>query len=186
MATVFVISGPSGAGKGTIIALILASVAGLTRSVSATTRSARDGEQDGVHYHFLDRREFERRVEAGAFLEWVEYGGNRYGTLRSDVEGRLSEGYDVILEIELCGARAVRGAMPEAALVFIAPPSVAELAERLRRRATDSSSAIAIRLAIAETELAAADEFDLVVVNDIAERAALEVAGFITERRKGA
>jgi guanylate kinase len=186
VASVFVISGPSGAGKGTIIALVLDSLDRLSRSISATTRAPRAGEVDGVHYHFLEHAEFEARVASGAFLEWVEYGDNLYGTLRSDVEGRLAEGNDVILEIELRGARAVRRAMPEAALVFIAPPSMAELAERLRRRATDSSTAIATRLAIAETELAAAEEFDLVVVNDVAERAAGEVTGFIARRRKGA
>jgi guanylate kinase len=153
--------------------------------VSATTRSPRPGERDGEHYHFLSREAFEAEVDAGAFLEWVEYSGNRYGTLRSDVERRLDAGYDVILEIELRGARAVRRSLPDVAMVFIAPPSVADLAERLRRRATDSDEAIAIRLEIAATELAAADEFDLVVVNDVAERAAAEVAAFIRERHKG-
>jgi guanylate kinase len=133
----------------------------------------------------LSRDGFERLVKSNAFLEWVEYGGNLYGTLRSDVERRCEAGYDVILEIELRGARAVRRSLPEVSMIFIAPPSVADLAERLRKRATDSAAAIATRLEIAATELAAADEFDLVVVNDVAERAAAEVAAFITERHEG-
>jgi len=181
---VFVVSGPSGAGKGTIIGRLLECLDGLQRSVSATTRAPRPGEVDGEHYHFLSRDEFERRVDGGEFLEWVEYGGNLYGTLRCDVEGRLAAGYDVVLEIELRGARVVRRALPKAAAVFIAPPSEAELAARLRKRATDSAEAIAARLAIARQELAAAAEFDLVVVNDTVERAADEVAAFIRRRRE--
>lgn len=179
------ISGPSGAGKGTIIKLVLATVHDLVTSVSATTRSPRHGEVDGMHYRFFTRDRFERAVAAGEFLEWVEYGGNLYGTLRSDVEARLANSYDVILEIELRGARAVRASVPEATLVFIAPPSMAELDERLRGRATESDEAIARRLQIAEEEVAAAGEFDAMVVNDVAERAAAEVAAIIAKRRKG-
>jgi guanylate kinase len=124
-------------------------------------------------------------VAEGLFLEWVEYGGDLYGTLRSEVEARLGEGYDVILEIELRGARAVRRALPEAVLMFIAPPSFDELAARLRGRGTDSDEASARRLDIARTEMAAASEFDVVVVNDDADRAAAEAAAIIAERRKG-
>jgi guanylate kinase len=183
--SVFVVSGPSGAGKGTIIALVREQVGRLVRSVSATTRAPRPGEQDGREYYFMDRAAFIRAVEAGDFLEWVDYSGELYGTLRAEVEKRLAAGDDVILEIELAGARAVRAAMPDALALFIAPPSLAELADRLRRRGTESDACIARRLHIAETEVAAAHEFDHVIVNDDAERAAREVAAIIESRRKG-
>jgi len=123
-------------------------------------------------------------VAAGDFLEWVEYSGNLYGTLRSEVEAKLAAGDDVILEVELIGARAVRQAMPEAISVFVAPPSLAELAERLRGRGTETAAAIAKRLDRAETEVAAAQEFDHIVVNDDAGRAADEVAAIIAAQRK--
>ena len=179
------ISGPSGAGKGTVIALVRRLLDHVVGSVSATTRAPRPGEQDGREYFFVERAAFERGVAAGEFLEWVEYSGNMYGTLRSDVQAKLAVGDDVILEIELIGARAVRKAMPAAVSVFIAPPSMSELGQRLRGRGTESDEAIARRLHIAETEVAAAGEFDHVVVNDDAERAAAEVAAIIAERRKG-
>jgi guanylate kinase len=179
-----VISGPSGAGKGTVTALVMQRVGRLVKSVSATTRAPRPGERDGREYFFLDRPGFERAAAAGEFLEWVEYSGDLYGTLRVEVETALGRGEDVILEIELVGARNVRRTLPEAVSVFIAPPSMAELAQRLRGRGTESDEAVARRLRIAETEVAAAGEFDHVVVNDDAGRAAEEVAAIITARRK--
>lgn len=139
-----------------------------------------------MHYHFLSRPAFEDAVTRGEFLEWVEYSGNLYGTLRREVEGKLAAGTDVLLEIELVGARAVRAAMPAAVQVLVAPPSFAELASRLRGRATEGERAIESRLSIAQHELAAAAEFDHVVVNDDAEHAAAEVAAIIRDRRKGA
>jgi guanylate kinase len=153
-------------------------------SVSATTRAPRPGEVDGREYHFLDETTFRRAVASGDFLEWVEYSGNLYGTLRSEVEAKLTDGDDVILEIELIGARLVRKTMPEAISVFIAPPSMSELAERLRGRGTETAAAIAKRLHRAETEVAAAKEFDHVVVNDEAGRAADEVAAIIEAQRR--
>ena len=132
----------------------------------------------------MDEAAFRAAVASGDFLEWVEYSGNLYGTLRSEVEARLAAGDDVILEIELLGARAVRKTMPEAISVFIAPPSMAELAERLRGRGTETAAAIAQRLHRAETEVAAAKEFDHVVVNDEAGRAADEVAAIIEGQRR--
>jgi len=133
----------------------------------------------------MTRSAFARAVEEGAFVEWVEYSGDLYGTLRREVEDKLAGGDDVLLEIELRGARSVRAAMPEARLVFIAPPSLEELGRRLRGRGTESDAAIARRLGIAETEVAAAGEFEYVVVNDDAERAAAELAGIINAERKG-
>jgi guanylate kinase len=175
MAKVFVITGPSGVGKGTLIQRLCQRVPGLELSVSATTRRPRAGEVDGRDYHFLDRAEFDRRARAGEFLEHATYSGNRYGTLRSEVERRLEAGRSVVLEIEVQGARQVRAAMPEAVLVFIAPPDPAALRERLERRGTDSEEAIAERLRVAELELAAREEFPHVVVNDDIERAAAEL-----------
>ncbi len=180
------VSGPSGAGKGTIIALVKQRMDHVVTSVSATTRAPRPGEVDGREYHFLDRAGFERAVAAGDFLEWVEYSGHLYGTLRREVESKVAAGDDVILEIELVGARAARRALPEAVSVFIAPPSMAELAQRLRGRGTETAEAIARRLRRAEAEVAAAQEFDHIVVNETAGRAADEVAALIRERRKEA
>lgn len=134
-------------------------------AVSATTRARREGEQDGRDYRFLDPAEFESRVQAGEFAEHVTYAGNRYGTLLSEVEAPLAEGRSVVLEIELQGARAVRRALPDAVSVFIAPPTLDELGERLRRRATDTEDEIAQRLETGRIELAARGEFDYTIVN---------------------
>jgi guanylate kinase len=172
MAKVFVITGPSGVGKGTLIERLLERVPELELSVSATTRPPRPGEVDGRDYHFLSPEEFDRRVEAGEFLEHASYSGNRYGTLRQEVERRLAEGRSVVLEIEVQGARQVRDAMPDAVLIFIAPADPAALRERLEGRATDPPEAIEERLRTAEMELGAQDEFPHVVVNDEVQKAA--------------
>jgi len=175
MGKVFVITGPSGVGKGTLIERLLEHVPELELSVSATTRDPRPGEVDGRDYHFLTPEEFERRVEAGDFLEHATYSGNRYGTLREEVERRLEEGRSVVLEIEVQGARQVREAMPEAVQIFVAPPDPAALRERLEGRGTDSAAAIERRLRTAETELEAQEEFPHVVVNDEVQNAASEL-----------
>jgi guanylate kinase len=175
MAKVFVITGPSGVGKGTLISQLLERVPGLELSVSATTREPREGEVEGRDYHFLSPQEFDRRIEADDFLEFATYSGNRYGTLRSEVRKRLDAGHSVVLEIEVQGARQVRAAMRESIQVFIAPPDPAVLRQRLESRGADSADAIDARLEVAEQELAAQDEFAYRIVNDDLQRAAGEL-----------
>jgi guanylate kinase len=171
VAKVFVITGPSGVGKGTLIRSLFDRVPELQLSVSATTRAPRPGEQDGVAYHFLDRSEFDSRVDAGDFVEWAEYSGNRYGTLRSELTSTLEQGRPVVLEIEVQGARQVREKLPEAVQVFIAPPSPETLRTRLVGRGTDTPEQVQRRLETAAAELAAQPEFPHVVINDRLEEA---------------
>jgi guanylate kinase len=166
VARVFVITGPSGVGKGTLIRGLMARLPELALSVSATTRAPRPGEEDGVHYHFLSREDFDERVAAGDFVEHADYAGRSYGTLRSELDGRIEAGEPVVLEIEVQGARQVRAAMPEAVQVFIAPPSLEALRTRLVGRGTDDEDEVERRLRVAEQELAARPEFAHVVVND--------------------
>jgi guanylate kinase len=182
LARVFVITGPSGVGKGTLIRSLRARIPELDLSVSATTRGARPGEQDGVDYHFLDDDEFEARVRAGDFVEHARYSGRRYGTLRSDLEKRLADGRPVVLEIEVQGARQVREAMPEAMQVFIAPPGEAALRARLVGRGTDDAEQVEARLATAREELRAQGEFPHVVVNDRLEDAVAALEEVVREQ----
>ena len=182
MSSVYVITGPSGVGKGTLIRALRRAIPELELSTSATTRAPRAGEVDGVDYHFLDPAEFDRRVDAGDFLEHATYSRNRYGTLRSEVDERVARGVPVVLEIEVQGARQIRESMPEAVQIFIAPPSPEALRERLRGRGTDSDEVIDARLRVAVEELAAQDEFRHTVVNDEVERAAADLAAIVRAR----
>jgi guanylate kinase len=182
---VFVITGPSGVGKGTLIRGLLERVPELELSVSATTRAPRPGEQAGVDYHFLTPEEFDRRVAAGDFLEHATYSGNRYGTLRSELERRLRSGAGVVLEIEVQGARHVRGAMPDAVAVFIAPPSREALRARLVGRGTDSADQVDARMRTAERELESQPEFRHVVVNDRLEEATDALVSIVRREMDG-
>jgi guanylate kinase len=178
-AKVFVITGPSGVGKGTLIRGLLERIPELELSVSATTRAARPGERDGVDYHFLTQDEFERRVAAGDFVEHAASSGNRYGTLRSELERRLDVGVPVVLEIEVQGARQVRETVPDAVAVFISPPSRDALRVRLVGRGTDAAEEVDERLRTADRELESHHEFGHVVVNDRLEQATEELAAIV-------
>lgn len=178
-ATVFVITGPSGVGKGTLITRVRELFPQLALSTSATTRAPRPGEKDGREYHFLDEAEFDRRVRAGEFVEHAEYSGNRYGTLLSEIEDHGRRGEPVILEVELQGARQIRGRMPASVQVFILPPDPGALRDRLTARGTDDEASIGRRLETAVTELQAADEFEHRVVNDDLELATEQLAAVI-------
>nr|WP_259316223.1 guanylate kinase [Capillimicrobium parvum] len=181
MTAVFVITGPSGVGKGTLIRALLERVPELELAVSATTRRPRAGETQDVDYHFLSDAEFERRVQAGGFVEWAEYSGRRYGTLRSELDDRLRSGRPVVLEIELQGARQVRQTVPAAVQVFIAPPTLETLRLRLVGRGTDSPEDVERRLQTAADELAAQEEFAYVVVNDRLEEAVGRLEAIVRE-----
>jgi guanylate kinase len=185
VARVFVITGPSGVGKGTLIRGLLERRPELELSVSATTRGPRAGEQDGVDYHFLSDDQFERYVGDGAFVEHADYAGRRYGTLRHELESRLNAGVPLVLEIEVQGARQVRQALPEAVQVFIAPPSDAALRERLVGRGTDEPDVVERRLEVARGELAAQSEFGYVVVNDDLQQALDELQQIVERELPG-
>jgi guanylate kinase len=182
-----ILSSPSGAGKTTITRALLAAREDLAFSVSATTRPPRTGEQDGVDYHFLSREEFERRRQAGAFLEWAEYGGQLYGTLAAEVEQAQAQGRHVILDIEVQGARQVRERRSDVVSIFVLPPSVDELVSRLGGRGTDRAANLEERLRRAVEELGEARHYDYLVVNDDRTQAVAEVAAIIDaeSRRTG-
>ena len=181
--SLFVITGPSGAGKGTVLKEVIKSLDRLYFSVSATTRNPREGEVDGVHYHFLTKARFEELIAGERFLEYAQYAENYYGTPLDPVLEQLEQGNDVILEIELQGALQVKQRMTQAVLVFIAPPSFEELEARLRGRGTESEEVILRRLAIARQECANMDQFHYVVVNDEVADAAERLRAVILSRR---
>ena len=180
----FIVSAPSGAGKTSLVKALVERDTGLALSVSCTTRPARAGEQDGVHYHFLDRERFECEIGEGAFLEHAEVFGNLYGTRAADVRRCLDAGQDVLLEIDWQGARQVREHFPEAIGLFVLPPSIEELERRLRGRGTDSDDVIARRMAQARDELAHFAEYSYLVVNDCFETALAALAAIVTAERQ--
>ncbi|MGC8485786.1 MAG: guanylate kinase [Candidatus Baltobacteraceae bacterium] len=161
----FVISGPSGAGKDTLVDALRARMPTLRYSVSATTREPRPGERDGEHYFFIAREEFQRRLDAGGFLEWREYNGNAYGTPRSYIEATLRDGFDVVMKPEVNGAMAIVRAFPEAVSIFVLPDKFSNLRRRLLERRTESNEEIARRLSIAHEEIRYIRDFDYLVIN---------------------
>lgn len=178
-----VVSGPSGSGKNSILALVRQSLPGLTYSVSATTRSPRKGEVDGVHYFFLDRDEFASRLGSGGFLEHAEFCGNMYGTPRAFVEEKLAAGQDVIMDIEIRGADQVRESMPDAVFIFLMPPSLEELRSRIERRGSEPADVIDQRLNKAMVEIPEVFRYDYVVLNQNLEEAAARVRSIILAER---
>lgn len=170
-----VIAGPSGVGKGTIIKKILSSDSNLALSISATTRPKREGEINGREYHFITREEFEENIKKNNFAEYAEYAGNYYGTLCTTIDEMLSLGKNLILEIEVNGAQQIRQKYPDAKLIFIMPPNLAELKKRLTQRNTDNENDIKIRLAQVDREIAKSKDFDVRIINDNIEIATLAV-----------
>ena len=179
----FVISSPSGGGKGTLIRRLLDSVPGVSYSVSWTTRAARPSEVDGLNYHFVNEEEFERIRDCGGFLEWAVVHGHLYGTARSVVEQELSEGHDIVLEIDVQGAEAVRATFESVVSVFILPPSFEVLRARLSARMTERPEELELRLSNARGEVEQYRHFDYVVLNDEVERAAAQLSGIVLAER---
>lgn len=181
--SLYVFTGPSGAGKGTLLSRLREQDDRLFYSISATTRAPRPGETDGVQYYFLTKADFEQKIAQNSFLEYACYVENYYGTLEAPVNEKLDEGYDVILEIEVQGAMQVHEKRPDAVMVFIAPPSFEELAARLRGRGTEDEEKVLKRLETAKEELGHQHKFDYVIVNDEIDRAVDEIKAIFQARR---
>ena len=180
----FVITGPSGTGKGTVLKRVFADIDNIFYSISATTRSPRPGEEHGREYYFVSKSDFEDMIANNKLLEYAAYSGNYYGTPLQPIQEKTESGKDVVLEIELQGAIQVRKRCPDAAFIFISPPSMEELEQRLRGRATEDEAHIQMRLAKAKEECAAADKFDHIVVNDDLDTAVNELSKVILSYRK--
>ena len=181
----FVISGPSGAGKGTLMARLLEEIPDAWLSVSATTRAPREGEVDGVSYYFVEKSDFMGMVHRGELLEWAEYSGNCYGTPLKSVLDHMERGCQVFLEIDVQGALQIRDKIPAAHLVFIEPPSFEELERRLRGRGTEDEAMIRQRLDAAKVELSRKEEYDVCFVNDELEKAVSELVVYVNEAANG-
>lgn len=176
----FIICGPSGVGKGTVVSRLMEADPTLYFSVSATTRAPRAGEADGVHYHFLTRERFQEWIDAGDFLEHAQFVGNFYGTPRRYVDEAMDQGRDVLLDIEIQGAEQIHRKRPEAVRIYIAPPSWEELERRLTGRGTEDGEKIRSRLARGREEFAAARDFDYLVINDTVDHAVAEIRAIMT------
>jgi len=176
----YVITAPSGCGKGTVLAKLMEKHPELAMSISATTRAPRPGEVDGVHYYYISTEEFEKKIADGEMLEHVQYVGNYYGTPKSPVVEKTSAGQDILLEIEVIGGKNIKKLMPEAVLIFIAPPSLQELRSRLEGRGTETREEIEQRLQRAQKELHDYEAFDFVVVNDTVDNCVAQIESIIT------
>lgn len=182
-ALIIIVSAPSGSGKTTVVNRLLEKCEGVKRSISCTTRAPREGEKEGDDYIFLSQEDFKKKAEAGDFVEWEETFDNFYGTPKDQFTEALEKGEDIILSIDVKGARNVKKEFPESISVFIMPPSAEELAERLRNRNTDKESQVSLRLKESSREIEAADEYDYLVINDDLERSVEELRSIIEEER---
>lgn len=183
MGNLIVLTGPSGVGKGTLVDLMMARVVNMVRSVSVTTRAPRPGEIEGQSYFFRDRATFEQMLTRNEFMEWAEFAGNFYGTPKSWVNEQLASGHDVLLELEVQGARQIHALYPKAVMIFISPPNFTELEDRLRARATETAEIILVRLQKARQELQEKNVFQYEVVNDKLEEAAINLAHIVYAER---
>lgn len=183
LGNLFVVSGPSGVGKGTVIGRVLAQVPEIEKSISATTRKPRPLEENGKDYFFVDKAKFDRMVTGSEFMEWAAYAGNCYGTPVKWVKERLANGIDVILEIEIQGAKQIHQQYPEACLIFLSPPSLAVLEQRLKNRATESTKKLTLRLNKAKEELSEKNIFQYEVINDNIEEAVKNLEQIVYSKR---